>query len=363
MMIDHFYWALLALSLGLLLSQTLVYQKRAVHLVFALFSGSIAMVATRHLTADSLGPYQHLIALGTCATCNGYWLVSRALFRRDKAISIYHVLFACSVAILVVSSESLSFAEARFQLSLQSFDTAHSAMDSLLNLLSSSMLVLTVWEGCNGFKKANTRERAQRLVFLGSFGGALMGCMLLNSFETLRPWLMIFSAFEILIITQALILWRFHGNTIASWLNLKTANEAPPENDVSGEESAPAHSDPALLNAIEHALHHEKIYLQTHLKLVDFAQRLQVPEYRVSRALRQHFNARNFNQYINELRIQHATQLLQNPKHDHWPMLTVGLESGFASAAPFTRAFKAMHGCTPLEFKKHQIDDLKWVKS
>src|SRR5690606_34791394 len=114
-----------------------------------------------------------------------------------------------------------------------------------------------------------------------------------------------------------------------------------------GTDSAP---DFALVCAIEAALMEHKVFLQPNLKLADFAQQLNVPEYKISRVFR-HLHARNFNQYINKLRIQYAAELLADPNHQRWPVLTIGLESGFASVGPFTRAFKAEHGCTPKEYR------------
>jgi AraC-like DNA-binding protein len=40
-----------------------------------------------------------------------------------------------------------------------------------------------------------------------------------------------------------------------------------------------------------------------------------------------------------------------------WTVLVVGLESGFASVGPFTRAFKATTGLTPNQYRqqRHQM--------
>jgi len=86
--------------------------------------------------------------------------------------------------------------------------------------------------------------------------------------------------------------------------------------------------------------------------LTDLSTQLNVPEYRISKLLRTQFHASNFNQLINKLRIEHATTLLSDPTKHHWPVLVVGMESGFASVGPFTRAFKASMGYTPHEFRQ-----------
>lgn len=353
-------WALLAVSLTLLLSQLAVQHKRAVHLLFAVFCGSIAMMAAKQLSAGSLGPYQYLIGAGAFATCNGYWLVSRALFRREAPVTIVHLLFAASVALLLMSSEGLKFSQALYGPHSPALDSTHVVMGELLNLFSSSMLVLSFWEGCRGFMGSSFGERVQRLLFLGSFGGAVLACVLIGKHSAaarveLYPWLMAVSAIHIMLMTQGLILWRYHWQTLSAWSgsrqeDVESATESPEEVTLSPR--ALAEVDTPLVLAIKEKLYGEKLFLQSSLKVGDLARHLMVPEYRISRVLRQQFNARNFNHFINALRIDYATRLLESPKHRHWPVLTVGLESGFASAGPFTRAFKAVHGCTPHDYRQ-----------
>jgi AraC-like DNA-binding protein len=120
-------------------------------------------------------------------------------------------------------------------------------------------------------------------------------------------------------------------------------------NDTSGD------YDQLLAKQVEKLIVNESLYLQANLKVSDVAQHLSLPEYRISKALRYCLNAKNFNQYINELRIQHAQGLLADPNNQKWPVLVVGLESGFASIGPFTRTFKSITGLTPNQFRKQSL--------
>ena len=110
--------------------------------------------------------------------------------------------------------------------------------------------------------------------------------------------------------------------------------------------------DIELQDTIEQLLIGQKLYLQANLKVGDLAKQLDLPEYKVSRVLKEGFGARNFNQYINQLRVEHAKQLLSEPDKSHWPVLVIGLESGFASVGPFTRAFKQFTGLTPNQYRQ-----------
>ena len=162
------------------------------------------------------------------------------------------------------------------------------------------------------------------------------------------------AAMWILVVTQGLIWWRFSARPAPA--------RVEPEHEPKYEAAAPTPfcaADQPLLDAIHSALQQEQLFLQTNLKVADLARRFAVPEYRVSRVLRQQYPQWNFNQLINALRIQHAQQLLADPSKQHWPVLVVGLESGFGSAGPFSRAFKAMVGTTPHDYRQQQLSALQ----
>lgn len=55
------------------------------------------------------------------------------------------------------------------------------------------------------------------------------------------------------------------------------------------------------------------------------------------------------------MRIEYAKTLLSASDKSDCPVLVVGVESGFTSAAPFTRAFKESTGCTPGQYRKQQL--------
>ena len=106
-------------------------------------------------------------------------------------------------------------------------------------------------------------------------------------------------------------------------------------------------------------LEQQNMYLQPNLKVADLVRRMNVSEYRISRVFRHHFNARNFNHFINDMRIKHAKVLLEDPKNTQWPILVVGLESGFASVGPFTRAFKSICDMTPNQYRQFHLSATK----
>lgn len=382
---------LLVVSFALLCSQLLVRQKQLVHLLFAAFCGSVCLMAIKRLGGADLGLYQYLVGMGICMTCNGYWLLSRAMFRKQDAINWQHVLVAGSIALLIVASQGLSLLQQLWPAGQPLFTSSRVIVNELLNLFSSTILMLTAWEACRGYAQTQGAERRHRQLFLATFGSAVTVCAIIAKIwlpaqgaalqmEVLSAG----TAVAILVMTQWLIRQRFAAPTAES------AGAAEPEHQpqaiansvqqelqaqpaqptaASGDSTvatALSQADLALFAQLQQLLFCDKLYLQANLRLTDVAQQLQVPEYRVSRLIRSQLHASNFNNFINTLRIEHAKSLLTDPAKQHWPVLVVGLESGFASVGPFTRAFKTQTGDTPNEYRLKQREPAAladWVHS
>jgi len=344
------YFALLFVGLGLMLAQLLVKQKRLEHLFFAIFCGSMSMVAAQQLSAETLGPYQYLIGLGTCATCNGVWLVSKAMFSGEGSIAKKHILFALSISVLVIISNSIHMAYELSALTNKTYLLLGNSLGEITNLLSSTVLALTCWEALNGISKQTKQEFWQRVLFISSFcSGVLLCTVVAKAFVTpdklpeIFPWLVVISALQIMLVTQAVLWWKQY--TSINNISKSGARIEPVENEVFD-------IDPSLISGINLLLCEDKRYLTHNLKMIDLANELNVSEYKISRAIRYHFEAPNFNHFINSLRIEHAKKLLEQPDSQHWSILVIAMESGFSSLATFNRVFKAQLGFSPNEHRK-----------
>jgi AraC-like DNA-binding protein len=120
--------------------------------------------------------------------------------------------------------------------------------------------------------------------------------------------------------------------------------------------AAPAEADDSqLLARLASEMTSERLYRQDGLTITAVAARLGVPEYRLRRAINQGLGARNFNAYLNQFRIDEAKTALADPDQRDVPVLTIALDAGFGSLAPFNRAFRAETGCTPTEFRARTL--------
>jgi len=96
----------------------------------------------------------------------------------------------------------------------------------------------------------------------------------------------------------------------------------------------------------------DKVYREEGLSIAVLATRLGTPEYRLRRLINQRLAHRNFSSFVNGYRLSDAMVALADPGQAEVPILTIALDAGFQSIAPFNRAFKAQTGMTPSEFRR-----------
>ncbi len=82
------------------------------------------------------------------------------------------------------------------------------------------------------------------------------------------------------------------------------------------------------------------------------AGRLGIPEYRLRRLINRRLGHRNFSSFVNGYRLAEARAALADPSQAEVPILTIALDTGFQSLAPFNRAFKVTAGMTPSAYRR-----------
>lgn len=100
---------------------------------------------------------------------------------------------------------------------------------------------------------------------------------------------------------------------------------------------------------IESFIKEEKLYQNPDLTLTDVAKKLQTNASIISKAINQGFGL-NFNDFINNYRIEAVKQCFENGEHKKSTLLGIAFDCGFNSKATFNRAFKKSTGLSPKEF-------------
>jgi AraC-like DNA-binding protein len=116
--------------------------------------------------------------------------------------------------------------------------------------------------------------------------------------------------------------------------------------------TGPSAPDRASLHRLEHLMTAERAYQQEGLTIGLLAVRLGMPEYRLRTLINDGLGHKNFNAFLNRYRLDEAKAALADIGQAEVPVLTIALDAGFQSLAPFNRAFKADTGLTPTEFRR-----------
>jgi AraC-like DNA-binding protein len=98
------------------------------------------------------------------------------------------------------------------------------------------------------------------------------------------------------------------------------------------------------------------VYLEPGLTIGALAERLNIPEHRVRRLINQHLGYRNFAAFINDHRIDEAKRRLSNAELAREQITGIAFDLGFASLAPFNRAFRERVGMSPSEFRFQALE-------
>jgi AraC-like DNA-binding protein len=100
---------------------------------------------------------------------------------------------------------------------------------------------------------------------------------------------------------------------------------------------------------IESYLKEEKPFQNPELTLTDVAKKLHTNASIISKAINQGFGL-NFNDFINNYRIEAVKQCFENGEHKKSTLLGIAFDCGFNSKATFNRAFKKNTGLSPKDF-------------
>lgn len=122
-------------------------------------------------------------------------------------------------------------------------------------------------------------------------------------------------------------------------------------------EAPPDAKQEQLADALDRLMRIEHVYRVDDLTLGLLALKLGVPEYRLRRCIHERLGYRNFNAYINTLRLAQAREELADPARRGTSVTDIAMAAGFASLGPFNRAFKAAGGLTPSEFRLRALAD------
>ncbi|HVS93379.1 MAG TPA: ABC transporter permease [Mucilaginibacter sp.] len=101
---------------------------------------------------------------------------------------------------------------------------------------------------------------------------------------------------------------------------------------------------------LRHQVKANKYYLDADLTLNSLAKKLGISIHELSKIINTGLR-KNFNDFVNEFRIQDVARKMKDPAYDRITLLGIAYDCGFNSKTTFHRAFKQFTGKSPAEYK------------
>ena len=310
---------------------------------FVLGSAAHAVSASIGATSPVSVAHALVIALST-GNVVVFWLFTRALFDETFRLRWWHALIWAAVA-------AFSFVNCMWLAPASGVRLPIIAV----NLLALGFIVLAVAQTIASWPSDLVEGRRRVRIFIVS-AAALYGG--LNA--VLQISLSGSGSAEIANTVNSAVLAAVVAAISIAMMRVDGADlfPAPPEVQAEASDAAIVESsaaDQKLVDALMRLMGDERIYRHDNVTIGTLATKLGIPEYRLRRLINQRLGYRNFNVFLNAHRIAEAKAALADPSQAEVPVITIAMDAGFQSLGPFNRAFKAITGVTPTEYRRLKV--------
>jgi AraC-like DNA-binding protein len=118
----------------------------------------------------------------------------------------------------------------------------------------------------------------------------------------------------------------------------------------------PAVDDPELSAKLHTLMEQQKVYKKEGLTIGQLAELMNEQEYRLRRLINGQLGFRNFNDFVNQYRVNEACETLSDPAQSKKTILEIAYDLGYQSIGPFNKAFRDLKGTTPTSYRKSQVN-------
>ncbi len=186
-----------------------------------------------------------------------------------------------------------------------------------------------------------SRRRLRRLIVVAS--GCYIGVVLVVELFLTDPipaWIEMLNISLLLLATTTLCLYflSLRQTTVFAAMAASTAV------------AEPTHS--ALAAEVLALMEEERAFASDALSIKSLADQLRTQPHQLRLVINGELGYRNFNAFINQYRIEEVAYRLAQPEFRNTPLLTLALEAGFRSLAPFNRSFKDRYNVTPSDYRQ-----------
>jgi AraC-like DNA-binding protein len=154
-----------------------------------------------------------------------------------------------------------------------------------------------------------------------------------------------------LVIANLLILDTLAAAALLSFLKVRVANWLEVV-EPAGRPVDLSRLERSVLQQLERRLVPERLYAREGLTIATLASLLDTQDHVLRRVINRGLGFRNFNDFLHFHRLREAAARLRSAAERRVPILTIALDSGYASIGPFNRAFRQRFGMTPSEYRR-----------
>lgn len=218
--------------------------------------------------------------------------------------------------------------------------------------------LLTLWQQLQSDLVAERRQlRIALLIAVGGYMVIVVCAEFLFSYYPVPPGIPAAHSVMTWLLTFAVCLWLL---ALSPW----ALEETLPQIAVEAESALPEQTrteavplDTAGQQLLDKLQQHmdKGGYRYTGLTIRQLAERLEAREHVLRALINKHLGYRNFNEYLNQYRIDEASRRLADPGEAHLPVLSIALDIGYRSLSPFNAAFRRRHDMTPTEYRREQL--------
>ena len=287
-----------------------------------------------HLRND--GPVWPVVQLAAQATPMMLWVFAHVVFERalDRRLVIGGaiILVSCWIGFGIAGSEP------------SLFGTALSFIQRGTSLaMAAHAIRIAISERGDDLIEKRRRLRVGFVIVVGVLALMVLVIEMIFGFRHTGATVTLPQAIAILIATSAL----------GSALLQSDADIlfAPPAPDDAPPAPALTPSEQVLKQKLD-AVMARGIHRESGMSIGMLAERLGTPEHRLRALINQRLGYRNFSAFLNHHRIAEAKAMLGDPAHVDLPILTIAMDLGYGSLAPFNRAFREDTGQAPSDYRR-----------
>lgn len=228
------------------------------------------------------------------------------------------------------------------------FEVGKGIYHDLHHILGLSILVYILIDAIKGLEDDLVeRRRRLRLIMITAISFYMVLLMLVELSQSNLKDYWLFSLGNA--ITALLVSIYFTWGYIQASKGVSTKSLSVPDNSSAAQKAIDT-GEPPLVEKLADTMK-RGFYTQNGLSINQLASELKVPAHQLRKIINSEMGFDNFTQFVNSYRIPAVREALSDPNRARESILTIALEAGFNSIAPFNRAFKQQMSMTPREYR------------